>query len=322
MKKTKSINSLMSYMRTNKGINIQGSTHKQKLRYMGYFHGYKGYRYCRVPHNLLAFTNFDELQSVYDFDMQLKSLLYPKIIFLETTIKNYVLEAVLDFVKSPRFADVYVKALNDYKDYQVESNKYKQAIKKRMDVWNRVYGKISCNYEKNIVKHYYDNEQPVPIWAIFELITLGEFARFLECVNITIRRNISKSIGINSSIDSDGQLTHLIVFVLKDLRNAIAHNGIIFDARFRTAKTSQRIPTLLLSETGIQKITFETIVDYVILITFLLKILKCKKSEAIGFVRNFQKICEDLRSKVPINEYNKIILTDTRNKIKQLIAFI
>ena len=44
-KKPKSINALMAYMRDVKGINISGSGDKKKLRYMGYFHGYKGYRY-------------------------------------------------------------------------------------------------------------------------------------------------------------------------------------------------------------------------------------------------------------------------------------
>ena len=40
--KLKSINSLMAYMRNAKGIQINGTVHKKKLRFMGYFHGYKG----------------------------------------------------------------------------------------------------------------------------------------------------------------------------------------------------------------------------------------------------------------------------------------
>ena len=40
-KKPKSINALMAYMRDEKGLSISGSSDKKKLRYMGYFHGYK-----------------------------------------------------------------------------------------------------------------------------------------------------------------------------------------------------------------------------------------------------------------------------------------
>ena len=35
----------MAYMRNEKCIDINGSVQKRKLRYIGYFHGYKGYRY-------------------------------------------------------------------------------------------------------------------------------------------------------------------------------------------------------------------------------------------------------------------------------------
>lgn len=84
----KSINSLMAYMRDNKGIQLNGSLQKKKLRYMGYFHGYKDFRYCNNPASLLQYSNFNELQSVYDFDMKLKSILYPQIMFLGTSIKK------------------------------------------------------------------------------------------------------------------------------------------------------------------------------------------------------------------------------------------
>ena len=99
-KKPKSINALMGYMRDVKGINIKGSNDKKKLRYMGYFHGYKGYRYHNNPANTYTFNSFDEVQAIYDFDMAMKTMFYPEIMFLETTFKNYVLEVILDEVKS------------------------------------------------------------------------------------------------------------------------------------------------------------------------------------------------------------------------------
>ena len=139
----KSINALMSYMRDIKGIQISGSLQKRKLRYIGYFHGYKGYRYCNSPNALLPYTSFNELQSVYDFDMQIKALFYPQIMFLETTIKNYALEEIINQTKSKRFADAYTLLMNDYKSYRVGTPQYKTAISKRMAVRNKVYGNIS-----------------------------------------------------------------------------------------------------------------------------------------------------------------------------------
>ena len=110
-KKPKSINALMAYMRDEKGLSISGSSDKKKLRYMGYFHGYKGYRYHNNPANTYAFNSFDEVQAIYDFDMAIKTMFYPEIMFLETAFKNYVLEVILEDAESKRFANIYAKLL-------------------------------------------------------------------------------------------------------------------------------------------------------------------------------------------------------------------
>ena len=250
-KKPKSINALMAYMRDEKGLNISGSSDKKKLRYMGYFHGYKGYRFHNNPANTYAFNSFDEVQAIYDFDMAIKTMFYPEIMFLETAFKNYVLEVILEEAKSKRFADIYAKLLTDYKAYPIGSNDYKKAINKRMNLRNKVYSLISRDYGKRfIVNHYYDKDQPLPIWAIFELISLGEFGTFVDCLDQNTRKKVSKSVGIKVAYDRDGKLLPLIVYALKDLRNAVAHNNTIFDARFKTGKVSLRISKCISAETG------------------------------------------------------------------------
>lgn len=42
--KVKSIDGLMRHLRDTHNIDIKGSIQKQKLRNIGYYHGYKGYR--------------------------------------------------------------------------------------------------------------------------------------------------------------------------------------------------------------------------------------------------------------------------------------
>lgn len=322
-KKPKSINSLMSYMREVKGVHIEGSGDKRKLRNMGYYHGYKGYRYHNNPTNMYSFKSFDEIQAIYDFDMGMKTMFYPEIMFLETAFKNYALEVILDTAKSKRFADIYAKLLTDYKAYAIGSNDYKKAIKKRMDLRNKVYSLISRDYGKRfIVNHYYDKDQHLPIWAIFELISLGEFGNFIDCLNQNTRKGISKSIGIKTTYDSDGKLLPQIVYALKDLRNAVAHNNTVFDTRFKTGKVNQRIGKCITAETGIKNITFDTIVDYVILISFMMKLLKCPKTKILSFIRTYEKNCEELREKVSTSIYSTIVHTDTRAKLSLLKKYL
>lgn len=319
MKNPKTINSLMAYMRNRKGIKIEGSTQKRKLRYMGYFHGYKGYRFYGKPANQFNYTTFNELQAVYSFDMALKTLMYPKIMFLETTTKNYALEVILKRANSHRFADIYTKLLTNYKSFPIGNSDYKKAINKRLILRNKVYSAISRDYgNRFVVNHYYDKDQPLPIWAIFEIISLGEFATFIDCLNQTTRKEISKQVGIKSSVDSDGKMLPNMIYTLKDLRNAVAHNNTIFDTRFNTSGINSRIGKYIEFETGIKQITFDTIVDYVILITFLLKLLECPKSEIFAFVKDFENIIEAFRKSVSISIYSSVVYTDTRNKLTLL----
>lgn len=126
-KKPKSINALMAYMRDEKGLSISGSSDKKKLRYMGYFHGYKGYRFHNNPANTYAFNSFDEVQAIYDFDMAIKTMFYPEIMFWKLHLK-LCLEVILEDAESKRFANIYAKLLTDYKAYPIGSNDYKKQL--------------------------------------------------------------------------------------------------------------------------------------------------------------------------------------------------
>lgn len=88
MSNVKSIDSLMRYLRDKHNINISGSGYKRKLRNIGYYHGYKGYRYINTPSQAIPYTDFSQVVAVNEFDMQLKSLFYPQIMFIETALKK------------------------------------------------------------------------------------------------------------------------------------------------------------------------------------------------------------------------------------------
>ena len=318
--KVKTINALMKYLRDRKGITIGGSSQKQKLRNIGYYHGYKGYRFFTSPNNHLLYTDFNQLLSVYSFDMQVKSLLYTPLMQVETALKNYALEDILSMCASDRFNDVYSKLLTHHNDFQRASENYKNTLKKELAFRNKLYGNLSRDYSnKLVVSHFYEKDQPVPIWAIFETMSLGEFGTMLACMNNIIALKISDSVGINRAFCMNGRLLEKIVFTLKDLRNAVAHNDPVFDVRFKTSTPSNNIARLLTQETGISNITFKTIVDYVILVAYMMKCLQFTKTEIRKFIIEFRDCYEELRKKVPPQLYSVIIHTDTRSKIQKLI---
>ena len=96
------INQLMRYLRSKHHITVK-SNQSQALRNMGYYHGFKGYRFIRTPNQRIAFSSFDEVSALNSFDMKLKALFYPKVMFIETALKSYVIEATLKDSHSIRF---------------------------------------------------------------------------------------------------------------------------------------------------------------------------------------------------------------------------
>ncbi len=319
----KSINSLMKYLRDEHGIDISGSVHKRKLRNIGYYHGYKGYRFIKEPKRRINYTHFNEILSVNTFDMELKALLYPSVMFIETALKNYVLEVVLEEANTGCFNIIYENLLIGYKDYQGNKN-YKPELRRRLSLRNKIFNALSRDYNNNrqIVQHFYHQDRAVPIWAIFEVISLGEFGNFVSCLGIDTKHKISKALGLNRACDAKGKLTEYIIFIINDLRNAVAHNDVIFDTRFRRKKANNALIKCLCHDTKINNISFNTIVDYLILIVYILKNLCITKTELNKVVTEFERIADDFRNRIPISTYSKILYTDTRNKLNQLKIYL
>ena len=320
----KSIDGLMRYMRDKKNINIYGSGQKRKLRNIGYYHGYKGYRFIGKATNAILYSDFKELVAIYDFDMRLKTLLYPQLMFIETALKNYVLEEILNESHSDNFNYIYTKLLTDYTRYTPGSGKQKEALKLRLSLRDHVYSALTREYgnKKDVVQHFYHKDMSVPIWAIFEILTLGEFGTFFSCLKYSIRRSVSVEVGLHQPSDSDAFLTKKIIFAIKELRNAVAHNDVIFDTRFSRSNIDGAVSSSLSIKTGINNITFKSITDYLILVVYLMKCFCVSKTEMKRVVIEFQAAIEDLRKQLPPSLYTKIVLTDTRPKIQGLLKYI
>lgn len=125
-----------------------------------------------------------------------------------------------------------------------------------------------------------------------------------------------------SNLDPDGKITEYIIYSLKDLRNAIAHNNIIFDTRFRTGKINQRLVTLLETEVGIANLDFKYIYAYIILLTYILRKMGESKTTCKQFLNVFISSTNELRNHLPADICNQILGTQQRSHLKQLQNFI
>ena len=128
-----------------------------------------------------------------------------------------------------------------------------------MDIRDSVHSMLSNSYkhENSMVSHFYNRGEEVPIWGIFEIMMLGDFAEFLQCLNKGEREKISKTLGMKVSYDTNYQLVANALFTVKSLRNTTAHNNIAFDARFSDRSPNKNLVKWVENETGITNVKFD-----------------------------------------------------------------
>lgn len=314
----KTLNSLMKHLRDS-GIDINGSGQKRRLKNIGYYHGYKGYRFAGTASNKLPLTDFSQVVALYDFDTQLKTLFYSRVMAIETALKNYTLEAVLRDARSEAFEDIWRTSLTDYRS--CSGRPYREAWERRQRLRSEIDGIIFDYRKRPVIGHFRDADKDTPIWAIFEVMTLGNFGAFYDCLDRRVKTAIVRDLGMPTNLESELRLKD-IVFALKDFRNTIAHNGVIVDVRFKSGSINAGVAQLLKQETGVGKIDFTDITDYVILLVYLMRCMGFTKTECKQLVAGYESILEKYRAELPFIIYSKLIKTSAHGKLTALRQFV
>lgn len=309
----KKTNALMRHLREN-GISINGEKQKRQLINTGYFHGYKGYRFFGDSQRKLSFKNYEEVIATIKYDSDLKSLFYGKIMFIETAVKNIALESILVNADSECITDMYEKVVSSYNNAPANATEEqkRKMQQNKLNLQNTIQSNLMHAYKKNNSKitHFYNNigYSDVPIWALFEILTMGDFGYLLSCLTYEVRDDISKRLSLNVSSDTDRQLIYKYIYTLKDLRNAVAHNSVVFDTRFRNIDPTNAMKQCLKLEIGLSYVNFKTIGDYVILMCYYLKMLKQPKGEIKAFIREFERITDNYKKRL-MKRYRQRLFT-------------
>lgn len=318
----------MRHLRSN-GVDVSGSKQKCQLINTGYFHGYKGYRFFKSPNNIIPFKSYNDIYATIKYDSELKALFYPKLMFIETAAKNIALNRIMRDADSENIQNMLKRVVTGYNSFNIEidENTKKKAQCSKLKLESNIQSAILRAYNQNNpqITHFYNNlgYNGVPLWALFEILTLGDFANLISCLNIDTRNNITLDLGMQvSAIDTNRELIYKYLYVLKDLRNAVAHNSVVFDTRFRKFDPSKAMKKCLEQEFNLPYVNFNTIGDYIVLICYYLKLLKTSKIEIRSFVRDFEKITEMYIKTVDTVISKKVIHPDLQSRINIVRKFI
>lgn len=346
----KSTDSLMRHIRNEHNIDIHGSKQKIALINMGYFHSYKAYRFNKNPKQLLPIRDFSEIQTIYTLDSNLKELFYPALMKIETAIKNKVINCVASNCEASIYSIIdnkltYAKDLKSEweeskrnlnnlrnnnasqediikarKETKIRKERYLNQNQSLLKLKSSVDNLISEDYrKKGITRHYLHNNQPIPVWACFELFSLGNLAYFIINLNIETKKKLCEDLefqlrGYNPKILTDS------IFLLKDLRNAVAHNKIIFDCRFQN-NISKTVKNYYHDFINNLDFSFKSITDYVIVVYYFLTILKFSKTECKRFMKKYKNILTKLNQDLSFQDvFDSIFCYDDFNKLNSLIS--
>lgn len=223
---------------------------------------------------------------------------------------------------------MYDKVVSGYNNAPISSTteQRKKLQQNKLNLQKSIQTSLANAYQKNNprITHFYNNVgySDVPVWALFEIMTMGDFGYLLSCLTFDVRDDISKRLGLTVSCDTNRQLIYKYIYTLKDLRNAIAHNAVVFDTRFRNIDPTNAMKQCLKLEIGLPYINFKTIGDYVILMCYYLKLLRVQKTEIKSFIREFEKITENYKKSVNSSVSSIVIHPDLKSRMDILKKFI
>ena len=323
----KTINGLMKHLRAS-NIKIGGAKEKRQLINSGYFHGYKGYRFFQRDNNIIPFSSYEEVNATIEYDSKLKAMIYSRMMYIETALKNIALDVILNKTGSESIDSMLSKAVCGYSNTIGNLKAKHIAQQHKLALQKDIMNLLSEEYSKNNpqIVHYYERGKVPPVWALFENLTMGKFGNMLRYLTFDVRDEISKRIGLSTTYDCDRKLLGQYVIALRNLRNAIAHNGVIFDTRFnRNASNTQNnnnisneMKMCLVTEFRLPYVSFTNLGDYIILMCFIMKKLGVTKTEIKAFIREYEKIIDEYKSSVSQNVVNVVIQADLRARINLL----
>lgn len=247
--------------------------------------------------------------------------------FIETALKNICLNIIVTELDSDRIDVLYGKGVYSYRNCPITWNnrKKEKAQKDLLNVQCKIHSEISNNYDKNPkIKHFCDSltYDYIPLWAIFEILTLGEFGRLIGILIFDLKDKISNKFEIGISFDTNRDLLERYIMILKYLRNSVAHNNIVYDNRFKSSNEPNSVYTFLSNEIGLPYVNFKDIIDYVALIVFFLKKLDIAKKNIKDFVKSFEKATEEYCSNMDPSITSITINSNWRMRIQIIKKYI
>lgn len=212
-----------------KQLNISDLTYAEgKLHDIGYYSlidGYKDIFYNPMTRTYVKGTDFADIVALYDFDENLRSIVFKYICHVEQKIRSLI---------SYSFCEAFSENQSAY----LNSANYNASNKNSNDI-SKLISMLTYEANQN-TKHSYVVYQRntygnVPLWVIMKTLTLGQTSKMYSFMLPSIKSKVSMHYGNITEKELIQYLKVLTVF-----RNICAHNERLFsfETRFEIPNTT------------------------------------------------------------------------------------
>lgn len=190
----------------------------QSYSYYALVDGYKNLFYDGKNRKYIENTTFESIVALYDFDAQLRILLFKYICQIEQHMRSLI---------SYNFCEIHTANQAGY----LNPSNYTNALKKQKDVQNLIsllFAEANIKTNHPYVVHQRNTYGNVPLWVLIKTLSFGQMSKMYSLLPSKLQTKISHSYPHVNEKELSQYLR-----ILTDFRNICAHNERLFSHRCR-----------------------------------------------------------------------------------------
>lgn len=204
----------------NKGLVIDDIEATKEILLRENYFFISGYRHLFFKSNeskkFITNTNFREIYGLFNFDRQLRNIIFKNILIIENNIKS-----VISYNLSKSYGIMERNYLNS-KNFTREPEKTRQVndLIKKMKRQIRVNG-----VQHEATSHYISNYGYIPPWIVVKVLSFGIVSELYGILKSDDQKDIASVFGVNY------QELMSYLTILANYRNLCAHEDIVYEHR-------------------------------------------------------------------------------------------
>lgn len=159
-------------------------------------------------------TNFRELYALFNFDRQIRNIIFKNLLIIENNAKS-----IFSYVLSKKYGIKEKSYLNP-----ANFNRSQDKVKQVNDLLKKMKRQIRVNgVQHTATEHYMNNYGYVPLWILVKVLSFGIVSELYTILKPEDQKEIAEIYGVS--------VEQLLVYlpVLANFRNLCAHEDIIYD---------------------------------------------------------------------------------------------